>query len=92
MAECIKFPSKESLSDFHNDINNALERFQRANLDVNKIAICGSAWQIMLNFPHQWMGKSAYEPGVFVATMADQAQGFVELRMKADKEASGKVE
>jgi hypothetical protein len=78
-----EWPSKESLMDFHNDVSLAITKLQNANKDVQLPAVCGSALQLMLNFPHSWMVQSGTH-GRFVEAMTDQAREFVELKAKAD--------
>jgi hypothetical protein len=69
--------------DFHNGVSKALDDLQKANPGIPTPAICGSALQLMLNFPHKWMGDSG-TAAFFVKTMTEQAQQFVELKAKAD--------
>ena len=82
------FPSKKSLMDFHNAVSIALDTLQKANPKVPTPAICGSALQLMLNFPHKWMGDSGTSE-FFVKTMTEQSQQFVELKAKADASLNG---
>jgi hypothetical protein len=78
----IRLPTDESLLVFHSAVNKALSELQFRNKDLPMSIICGSALQMMFNFPYFWMGKSASEPGVFVGTMADQAQAFFDAKQK----------
>jgi hypothetical protein len=79
----IKFPSQDSLHVFYEDICLALDNLEKANKDVTKFVLCGSALQLMLNFPHAWMGQSGTADR-FVEIMTEQAKNFVELKAKAD--------
>jgi hypothetical protein len=79
----IKLPTDQSLLAFHDAVNKALNELQFSNQSLPVSVICGSALQMMFNFPYHWMGKSASEPGVFVATIADQAQAFFASKQNA---------
>lgn len=92
MAESVKMPSPDSLMNFHQDVSSALGALQEANPGITTPVLCGSALQLMLNFPHTWMGQSGTVEK-FVETITLQAQQFVDLKEKSLQAAGiGKVE
>jgi len=81
-------PSKQSKLDFHNDVGAAITRFQKANKDIPLGIICGTALQLMFNFPYTWMGQSGTQSH-FADLMASEAKLFLTMKELADKEANG---
>jgi hypothetical protein len=81
------WPSKESLTNLHNALSIALDVFQKSNPTIPTPITCGCALQIMLNFPHKWMTESK-KGDQFVSVMTLQAEQFLQLKAKAEKEKS----
>jgi hypothetical protein len=57
----LAFPSEESVFELQKDMNEALQKFGKANPDVQANIVMPLIVQIFLTYPHSWLKSAGLE-------------------------------